>query len=75
MVTLYGRFKGETMFQWHCLPIADLTRSDLPTCLWIGRLVRQRVCLQKRKWGWLFRKGKDRLARISDYNTDFLYYL
>ena len=75
MVTLYGRFKGETGFRWHCLPVVDRTRSGLPNRLWLGRLMRRRVCLQKRTKGWLFSKGKGRRARISDYDADFLYYL
>jgi hypothetical protein len=74
MVTLYGRFKGETGYRWHCLPIADRTRSGLPNRLWLGRLMKRRVVHQERTEGWLFRKGKRR-ARISDYDADFLYYL
>ena len=75
MVTLYGRFKGETGFRWHCLPVVDRTRSGLPNRLWLGRLMRRRVGLQRRTKGWLFSKGKGRRARISDYDADFLYYL
>jgi hypothetical protein len=74
MVTLYGRFKGETGYRWHCLPIADRTRSGLPNRLWIGRLMKRQVALEGRTEGWLFRKGKRR-AKISDYDSDFIYYL
>ena len=71
-VTLYGRFKGETGYRWHCLPIADRTCSGLPNRLWLGRLMKRRVVLQERTEGWLFRRRKQRV-QISDYDADFLY--
>ena len=30
MITLHGRFKGETGFWWHCLPICNDNRSGIP---------------------------------------------
>jgi hypothetical protein len=36
--------------------------------------MKRRVVLQARTEGWLFRKGKRR-AKISDSDSDFLYYL
>ena len=39
MITLHGRFKGETGFCWNYLPVSDQTRSDIPLQIWIGRLL------------------------------------
>ena len=39
MVTLKGRFKGENNLRWHCVPIADITKSGIPTRRWISRLL------------------------------------
>jgi hypothetical protein len=35
MVTLHGRFKGETGLCWHCLPLSVDTASGLPNKRWI----------------------------------------
>jgi hypothetical protein len=42
MMTLHGRFKGETGERWHLLPVADETRTHLPVQKWFGRLSRRR---------------------------------
>ena len=75
LVTLYGRFKGEAGFSWHCLPILDRTRSGIPHRLWIGRLMRQRVTSQGRLTWWLFHQSKGRKTTIADYDANFLYYI
>ena len=36
MVTLRGRFKGETGMRWHCLPISDRTASGIQHRKWVG---------------------------------------
>ena len=46
MVTLRGRFKGETGLRWHCLPISDRTASGIRHRKWVGKLVRWRVWIQ-----------------------------
>ena len=76
MITLYGRFKGETGFRWHCLPISDLSRSRLPFRKWISTLLQRRVETQGRSKGWLFVKKDGRTrAQIRDYDALFLQYL
>ena len=75
MIPLYGRFKGETGYRWHCLPISDRSRSGIPHILWLGRLMARRVNIQGRRNGWFFQQGTGRKARISDYDPDFLYYM
>ena len=43
MITLFGRFKGETGHMWHFFPICDHNRSGIPFRTWIGRLLHRRV--------------------------------
>ncbi|KAL7526003.1 hypothetical protein ACHAXR_001264, partial [Thalassiosira sp. AJA248-18] len=71
MVTLYGRFKGETGFRWHCLPVSDRTRSGIPFRKWVGRLMHRRVILQGRREGWFLSRKDGSRARISDYDATF----
>ena len=54
MVNLYGRFKGETGFRWHCLPICNKNRSGIPFRKWIGRLMHTRLFREGKSGGWLF---------------------
>ena len=75
MITLYGKFKGETGFRWHCLPVCDSSRSNIPFRMWIGRLLHRRVHIQERVSGWLLQRGKNRRAKIVDYDPDFHYYM
>ena len=51
MVTFCGKFKGESGYRWHCLPISDRTRSGIPCRLWVGRLMHRRFNLQGRSDG------------------------
>ena len=78
MLTLRGRFKGEKELKWHCVPVAEFTRSGavIPLRLWLTRLLKRRVTVEECKDGWLFTKksGKAR-ARISDYDDLFRDYL
>ena len=71
VVTLHGRFKGETGYRWHCLPICDASRSGIPRRRWIGRLMHCRVEVHGRTDGWVFRAPSGRRARVSDYDSDF----
>ena len=74
MVTLFGRFKGETGHMWHYLPVCDRNRSGIPFRKWIGRLLHRRVMVQKRSEDWLSKKGKQR-ARFSNFDKMFVYYV
>lgn len=74
MITLFGRFKGETGHRWHCLPICDRNRSGIPFRKWIGRLLHRRVVEQKRTKGWLFKKGKRR-SKLSDFDEMLDHYI
>ena len=59
--------------RYHCLPIADLSRSRVPSRLWLSRML-SRQLKAGRKSGFFFVKGKRR-ARISDYDPTFRAYL
>lgn len=43
LLTLHGKFKGESGVWWHCIPIALKTRSDLLVGKWMARLIKRRV--------------------------------
>jgi hypothetical protein len=75
MLTLYGRFKGETGYRWHCLPICDHTRSSIPTRKWMSRLLHRRVYVQGRRTGFLLQKQDGRRVKISDYDGEFQDYM
>ena len=36
MITLQGKFKGEDYLRWHCMPLADLSASKVPSCRWLS---------------------------------------
>ena len=44
MITLRGKFKGENNLRWHCVPLADITKSLIPTHRWVSRLPSRRIC-------------------------------
>ncbi|KAL3788512.1 hypothetical protein HJC23_006550 [Cyclotella cryptica] len=75
MVTLHGRFKGETGLRWHCLPLAADTSSGLPNKLWLGRLLRRRHVIEGRRSGWLFSKQDGTRKPFSDFDPTLLDYL
>jgi hypothetical protein len=75
MMTLHGRFKGETGERWHLLPIADETRTKLPVRKWFGRLIGRIVEEEGRTEGWLFQRKKGRRGKISDYDGLFKDYM
>ena len=75
MVTLHGRFKGESGFRWHCLTTSDQTRSRIPFRLRIGRLLSRRIIKQGRTGGWLLEGPKRRRVKIADYDPEFLFYM
>ena len=71
MTTLYGKFKGEMDCRWHCLPIPDETRSNIPARKWIGQGLHRRVTIQGRTSGPFFVRPNGKRGRTSDYNEEF----
>ena len=71
MITLYGRFKAETGYRWHCLPLCEGGRSGIPFRPWIEVLLNRRRT-QGRTRGYLFGKGDGSKAKISDYEGEFV---
>jgi hypothetical protein len=70
MITLFGRFKAETGYRWHCLPLCENGRSGIPFRSWIGTLLARRVS-QGREKGYLFAKGDGSKSSIKDYDDEF----
>ena len=72
MLTLKGRFKGETNKRWHCVPIVDVTESGIPMRKWLQCLVIDRqVSKQHQCTGWLFWHSDKTKGKISDYDSLF----
>jgi hypothetical protein len=71
MMTLLGRFKGEVDSRWHLVPISDKTRSNIPFCLWMERIMRRRVQCQYRTKGWLFETKTGARAKFGKYDPTF----
>ena len=75
MVTLHGRFMGETGLRWHCLPLSIHTQSSLPFKRWIGRFLRRTHVHEGRSSGWLFAREDGSRKVFSEYDPmliDFL---
>ena len=45
IITLKGLLKGENNLRWYCVPIADITKSEIPTMRWISRLLDRQVTI------------------------------
>ena len=75
MITLKGKFKGESNLRWHCVPIADISKSGIPTRRWISRLVSRRVSKEQRRTGYLFARENGKKASLGDYDPLFRDYL
>lgn len=71
MITLMGKFKRESVMRFHSLPIADASKSRVPTRRWISRLVARRTGIDGDKKGWLFINKKGNRAKISDFDALF----
>jgi hypothetical protein len=71
IITLSGRFKGEVDLQWRMVPIGDRTRSNIPFCLWMERIMARRVNFQHRTKGWLFEMRTAARAKFGRCNTTF----
>eukprot|EP00984_Skeletonema_dohrnii_P004388 scaffold1564_cov78-Skeletonema_dohrnii-CCMP3373.AAC.2 len=70
MITLFGRFKAETGYRWHCLPLCENGRSGIPFRAWIGALLERRVSQGRRK-DYLFSKRDGSKASVSDFDGEF----
>ena len=71
MLPLRGKFKGEDNLKWHLIPIADTTRSNIPTRMWMSRLLMRRCVEEGQKEGPLFAKADGTPATISMYDPTF----
>jgi hypothetical protein len=69
MLTLHGRFKGETGLRWHCLPIPIRTRSKLPIWKWFNRSLTRKVEVEGRKTGWFFSDNNGQKQKMSYYDV------
>lgn len=69
MLTLHGRFKGETGLRWHCIPIPVNTKSQLPNLKWISRAMDRRVNEQGRTTGWFFANKEGKRRKMAYYDT------
>ncbi len=68
MMTLSGRFKGEVDLHWHMVPICNKTRSNIPFCLWMERIMQRRVNCQHRTKRWLFETKTGARAKFRKYD-------
>lgn len=75
MLTLRGKFKGETGARWHLLPIADDTRSKIPVRAWFCRMMITQVTERGRRDGWVFQRRDGTRARFGDYDGLFKKYM
>jgi len=74
MITLKGKFKGEDYLRWHCLPLADVSKSKVPSRRWLSRLVSRKISAGKMT-GWLFARSAKKRGTIADYDPTFRAYL
>ena len=75
MITLKGKFKGENNLRWHCVPLADKTKSKIPTRRWISRLLYRRVMWEGDRSGYLFATSTKKKANLGDYDDLFRHYV
>ncbi len=71
MMTFLGWFKGEVDSRWHMVPICNKTRSNIPFCLWMERIMRRRVNHQHRTKVWLFETKTGARAKFGKYDPTF----
>ena len=71
MITLKGKFKGENNLRWHCVPLADQTKSGIPTQRWISRMLHRRAIIDKDRIGYLFTGSKGHKVSLGDYDPLF----
>ena len=71
MMTLKGRFKGENNPRWHCVPLADQTKSGIPTRRCIIWIIYRQCELDNQDSCFLFAIYNGRKASIGDYDPMF----
>jgi hypothetical protein len=71
MLTLKGRFKGEVDERWPLVLVSNFTRSGLPLCLWMERVLHHRVNLHNRNRGWLFQCRRGVRLKFGRCDTAF----
>ena len=65
MITLQGKFKGEDYLRWHCLLLADLSASKVPSRRWLSRMISRKISAGKMK-GWFFARSAKKRVTIAD---------
>ena len=75
MIMLRGKFKGENNLRWHCVPLADMTKSRIPTRRWVSRLLSHRIHWEGNRSGYLFSRRNGKKASMGDYDPMFRDYL
>jgi hypothetical protein len=75
IMTLHGRFKGETGLRWHCLSISIHNTCSLPYKIWIAQLLWQWLLEEGHQWGWLFARPDGTLQTFSEMDPFLLDYL
>ena len=71
MMTLKGIFKGKKNLRWYCVPLADQTKSGIPTRRWTSWILYCICDFEKQEKGFLFARENGRKARIEDYDPMF----
>lgn len=74
VLTMYGRFKGETGDAHHLVPVANKTRLGLRPRLWMGRKL-DRLVKAGRRSGWVYARQDGSQGRIRDYDGLFKDYM
>ena len=69
MLTLHGKFKGETGLRWHCIPLPLNTKSNLPVGKWVSRCLTRRVHLGGRTTGWFFANEDGTRRKMKYYDA------
>ena len=67
MMTLRGIFKKKKL-GWHCVPLADQTKSGVPTRRWISWILYRQSELDKQKTSFLFTRDNGSKAIIGNYD-------
>ena len=71
MMTLKGQFNGENNLRWHCVLLANQTKSGIPTRRWISRILYRRCEFEKQERGLLFARDNKMKEIIGDYDPMF----
>ena len=61
--------------RWHCLPLAYVTKSRIPTRRLISRLMWRRTGREGKRAGYLFAKRNGKRSSLGDYDPLFKDYI